>query len=169
MTNRGGGVVVVYIRLPDMREQARLAMQEWVQLQLGSVERARAEDGLVIVPSYNQPRAGYGSRTSEAADVKLWHRTNQQGRDGIEAEGFRHSDPDDGGPVWTADDGGKVWFADSKKVARQTCVRTGWWVWIEVPDDTPVHLHHDGKPFTGNYRLPLAYVNSLSLNFEQGD
>ena len=60
-------------------------------------------------------------------------------------------------------------FAISKEVARQTRSRWGWWVWVEVPDDTPEYLLDDGTPYPGNYRLTIDFVNSLELHFEPGD
>ena len=46
-------VVLITIRLPDgLTEQARLATQEWVQLQLIALETAQPHDGLVYVPRY---------------------------------------------------------------------------------------------------------------------
>jgi hypothetical protein len=109
----------------------------------------------------NDPRA-------RVVGVRLCHRTDQRGRDGIEAVGFRQLDPLDG-PGWSSPKRGRVWFAISKEVARQTCWRSGWWVWTDVPDDTPEHLLTDGEHYRGNYSLSIDYVNGLELEFEQGD
>ena len=82
--------------------------------------------------------------------------------------GFQQSDP----PVGlgrTSPRRGRVWFAISKEVSRQTCWRSGWWVWIEVPDDTSEYLLPDGEPYQGNYPLSIEYVNCLEMMFEQGD
>ena len=46
------GLVLVRIRLPRMPDQARVAVQEWVELQLSAVERAHAEDGLLLSARY---------------------------------------------------------------------------------------------------------------------
>ena len=100
--------------------------------------------------------------------MRLCHRTDQNGRDGIEAVGFHQPDPPVG-PAWTAPERGRVWFAISKGVSRQTCWRSGWWVWIEVPGDTSEHRGPGGKPYQGNYSLSIAYVNGLSMMFEQGN
>ena len=62
-----------------------------------------------------------------------------------------------------------LWFATSKEVSRQTCWRSGWWVWIEVPHDSAEYLLPGGEPFQGNYRLRIEYVNGLEMMFEQGD
>jgi len=97
--------------------------------------------------------------------VKLCHRTDQAGRDGIEAEGLKQSDPPIG-PSWDSPHRGIVWFASSKKVACQTCWRSGWWVWIDVPDDTSEYRLPDGRPYPGNYALPIDYVNTLEMTFE---
>lgn len=97
--------------------------------------------------------------------MKLCHRTDQAGRDGIEAEGFKQSNPPIG-PSWDSPDRGIVWFASSKEVACKTCWRSGWWVWIDVPDDTPEHKLSDGEPYPGNYALPIDYVNTLEVTFE---
>lgn len=94
----------------------------------------------------------------------LWHRTDQAGRDGIAAEGFRQPDPPEG-PAWDSPDRGIVWFAASQDVARQTCWRSGWWVRIEVPDDTAENELAPEVPHPGNYALPLDYVNTLPLTF----
>lgn len=82
--------------------------------------------------------------------MKLCHRTDQVGRDGIEAEGFKQNDPPIG-PSWDSPYRGIVWFASSKEVACKTCGRSGWWVWIDVPDDTPEYNLSDGEPYPGNY------------------
>ena len=100
--------------------------------------------------------------------MKLCHSTDQQGRDGIEAVGFRQLDPPIG-PGWTAPDRGRVWFAISKEVALRSCKRSGWWVWIEVPDDTSEHVLPEEEPYRGNYSLSIEYVNGLEMMFEQGD
>lgn len=100
--------------------------------------------------------------------MRLCHRTDQRGRDGIGAVGFRQLDPP-AGPAWTSPDRGRVFFAISKEVARQTCWRSGWWVWVDVPDDTPEYLLADGEPYPGNYALSIDYVNGLEMVFEQGD
>lgn len=100
--------------------------------------------------------------------MRLSHRTDQKGRDGIEAVGFRQLDPPDG-PGWTSPERGRVWFAISKEVSRKTCWRSGWWVWIEVPDDTSEYLLPDGESYPGNYPLSIKYVNGLEMMFEQGD
>jgi hypothetical protein len=100
--------------------------------------------------------------------MRLWHRTDQEGKDAIAAEGFAQEDPP-AGPAWDSPDRGRVWFAYSKEVARQTCWRVGWWVSIDVPDDTPEHKLPDGSPYSGNYALSIDYVNSLAKTFEQGN
>ena len=103
----------------------------------------------------------------EALPMRLCHRTDQAGRDGIEAEGFRQPDPPDG-PAWTSPERERVWFAISKEVARQTCWRSGWWVWIEVPDETPEHELDNGERYEGNYALSIGFVNDLEMTFEPG-
>jgi hypothetical protein len=50
-----------------------------------------------------------------------------------------------------------------------SCRRSGWWVWIEVLDDTSEHLLPGGEPYQGNYPLSIEYVNGLEMMFEQGD
>ena len=100
--------------------------------------------------------------------MRLCHRTDQAGRDGIHAMGFRQLDPPKG-PPWDSPERGKVWFAASKEVARQTCWRTGWWVWIEVPDATEEHRFDTGEVYTGNYALDIDFVNGLPRDFEPGD
>ena len=99
--------------------------------------------------------------------MRLFHRTDQAGRDGIEAKGFRQSDPPVG-PAWDSPERGIVWFASSKEVARDTCWRSGWWVWIEVPDDTLEYDVGDGEPYTGNYALSIDCVNTLRIKSEPG-
>jgi hypothetical protein len=72
--------------------------------------------------------------------MRLCHCTDQKRRDGIAAEGFCQEDPPVG-PAWTAPDRDHVWFASSKELAREKASgRSGWFVWIEAPDDTPEHL-----------------------------
>lgn len=100
--------------------------------------------------------------------MRLCHRTDQKGRDGIKPRGFWQSDPP-AGPPWGSPERGWVWFANSKEVARTTCWRSGWWVWIEVPDNTPQHQLNDGETYVDNYRLPIDFVNGLEKMFEQGD
>jgi hypothetical protein len=100
--------------------------------------------------------------------VRLWHRTDKTGRDGIAAFGFTQEDPPVG-PSWTSPDRGRVWFAISKDVARQTASRSGWWVSIEVPEGTQEHLLDGGERYLGNYALSIEYVNGLDFNFEEGD
>lgn len=100
--------------------------------------------------------------------MQLCHSTDQKGRDGIEAIGFSQPDPPVG-PAWTSPDRGRVWFAVSKEVARQTRSRSGWWVWIEVPDDTPEHDLGDGSRYPGNLSLSIDFVNGLEKTFEEGD
>ena len=100
--------------------------------------------------------------------MKLCHRTDQAGRDGIAAHGFQQTDPPVG-PSWSSSERGRVWFASSKEIARETCWRSGWWVWIEVPDDTPEYQLDDGQVYRGNYALAITYVNSLPKVFEAGD
>jgi len=100
--------------------------------------------------------------------MRLCHRTDQAGRVGIEAKGFRQKDPPDG-PAWNSAERGIVWFASSKEVAAETCWRSGWWVWIEVPDDTPEYDLGDGEVYPGNYALNIDYVNTLEMAFERED
>src|SRR5665647_545906 len=112
-------------------------------------------------------------QVSRATSLELANHTiprsgeSQAGRDGIEAEGFRQSDPPVG-PAWDSPERGIVWFASSKEVARETCWRSGWWVWIEVPDDTLEYDVGDGEPYTGNYALSIDYVNTLRIGLEPG-
>jgi hypothetical protein len=50
---RSDSIVLITIRLPaGLTEQVRLATQEWVQLQLIALERARAPDEHVYVALY---------------------------------------------------------------------------------------------------------------------
>lgn len=102
--------------------------------------------------------------------MRLCHRTDQKGREGIEAKnGFWQPDPPVGPELGTPDRG-RVWFAISQEVARETtCGRSGWWVWIEVPDDTPQHQLDNGETYAGVYGLPIDFVNGLEMTFEQGD
>lgn len=100
--------------------------------------------------------------------MKLWHRTDLHGKEGIEAHGFAQQDPPEG-PAWDSPDRGRVYFAISKEVARQTCWHSGWWVLIEVPDDTPEYQFSDGSPNPGNYALSIEYVNNLKMTFEPDD
>ena len=99
--------------------------------------------------------------------MKLWHRTDQAGRDGIGAEGFCEQDPP-AGPAWDSPERGLVWFASSKEVGRETCWRCGWWVSVEVPDGTPEYDLGDAEPYTGNYALDIDYANTLEMAFEPG-
>lgn len=98
--------------------------------------------------------------------MRLWHSTDQRGRDRIAADGFQHEDPP-AGPSWTAEDRDYFWWAISKEVALQTVNKTGWWVIIEVPDDTPEYELTPGETYPGVYRLSGHYLNSLPLVFEQ--
>ena len=100
--------------------------------------------------------------------MRLCHSTDQRGRDRIEAIGFRQLDPPDG-PGWTSPERGRVWFAISKEVSRHSRSRSGWWVWIEVPDDTSEYVLPEGEPYQGNYALSIEDVNGLEMMFEQGD
>jgi len=62
-----------------------------------------------------------------------------------------------------------VWFARTKEVARETCWRSGWWVWIDVPEDTPEYRLNDGEVYRHNFALKITYVNALQMTFEAGD
>jgi hypothetical protein len=99
--------------------------------------------------------------------MRLCHSTDQAGKSGIEVRGFTQADPPEG-PAWTSPDRGIVWFASSKEIARETCPRHGWWVWIEVPDETPEHALDDGSVYAGNYSMKIDYVNTLVMGFEEG-
>ena len=51
VTEQPGSLVLMTIRIPEgLTEQARLATEEWVQLQL--IDLDGAKDGLVFVPRY---------------------------------------------------------------------------------------------------------------------
>ncbi|GAB3244337.1 hypothetical protein [Kineosporia babensis] len=96
--------------------------------------------------------------------MNLYHRTTLAGRSGIEKEGFRHRDPENGGPAWGSEYRDVFWFARSKEIARE---RTGWsgaWVIVTVPDDTPADP--DNADLFG---LSKELVNSLEHRFEDGD
>ena len=97
--------------------------------------------------------------------MKLCHRTDQAGRDGIEANGFRQKDPPEG-PAWNSPDRGVVWFASSKNAAAEVCWRAGWWVWTDVPDDNSEYGLAGGESYPGKYALPIDYVNTLAMKFE---
>ena len=98
--------------------------------------------------------------------MRLCHSTDQQGRDGIERQGFRQPDPPIG-PRPGSPEHGRVWFGSSKQVVRDNRhARSGWWVWIEVPDDTLEYAFDDGTTMPGIYALPIDYVNGLDMEFE---
>ena len=98
--------------------------------------------------------------------MRLCHLTDQTGRDVIEAEGFRQKDPPEG-PAWDSPERGVVWFASSKSAAYEVGWRTGWWIWVDVPDDTPQYVFANGDSYPGKYALPIDYVNTLAMTFER--
>ena len=97
--------------------------------------------------------------------MRLCHSTDQKGRDGIQHHGFQQ-EPPPVGPAWDSPERGRVWFGRTKESVRQNAhARSGWWVWIEVPDDTPEHMFDDRTRMPGIYALPIDYVNQLPMTF----
>lgn len=98
--------------------------------------------------------------------MKLWHRTDQAGRDGIVADGFKI--PDDGPPPGSPEHG-LIWFAGSPTVARQRTLRSGWWIVVEAPDDTPEYDLGDDLAGHGLYALPVDVANGLPRAIQAGN
>jgi hypothetical protein len=88
--------------------------------------------------------------------VRLYHSTDDDGRTGIEANGFAVSH--------NYDSAGMVWFSDSKDPQRQALAsRVGWWVVVDVPTEvaakyqsclTPDEVH------TGCFKMPWDVANA---------
>lgn len=103
-------------------------------------------------------------RPDGSGAVDLYHRTTPAGRAGIEREGFRHLDPQDGGPAWGSDYRDVFWFAKTKEIARAWTGWKGAWVIVTVPDETPADPVNPDL-----FGLSKDLVNSLEHRFEDGD
>jgi hypothetical protein len=81
--------------------------------------------------------------------MRLYHRTDDAGKAGIEHEGFAVTALD-------PESVGHSWFAGTKE--SPTARGTRWWVIVELPDDVAEAHRYDQF----NYRLPFAVVNSYA-------
>jgi hypothetical protein len=99
--------------------------------------------------------------------MEIYHTTGQTGRDGIQREGFRHADPPVG-PAIDSEYRKYFWFGGTKEIARERAFRRGWWVILEVPDDTPERVE-DGMVIKGVYGIPSDEVNGYPRRYEQGE
>ncbi|GAA1548416.1 hypothetical protein GCM10009804_00960 [Kribbella hippodromi] len=81
--------------------------------------------------------------------MRLYHRTDEAGKAGIEFEGFAVTATD-------KQSVGHSWFAGTKE--SPTARGAGWWVIVELPDDVAESHRHDQF----SYRLPFDLVNQYA-------
>lgn len=98
--------------------------------------------------------------------VRLWHSTDDEGRLGIERDGFLDRPGPPEGPVDPAERG--VWFANVPEAARVRASRHGWWIWIDVPDDLPEHDLGPEVAGHGTYLIPADQANKFPRGSQPG-
>jgi hypothetical protein len=92
--------------------------------------------------------------------VILFHATDKQGAQGIQARGFAVSN--------VKDSAGKSWFSDTREECLTLAFGKEWLVLVDVPDETAEpypFILPDGTPYLGNFLIPWTVVNQYRSTF----
>ena len=116
-----------------------------------------------MTAAYRRVRAASCFVDRQTVHVFLFHGTDDEGVQGIQADGFKVSH--------VRDSAGRAWFADTPEGATTGSADRRWLVIVDLPADIAEIYRYrfdDGEPYLGNFCVPFDVVNAAApFRFEK--